>query len=424
MFSCLLALGLSTCTFYVMAPLDMFDDNQGFTYQTKLEGWLDKMKEASVDGIMVDVWWGLVEKTEKSYTWTGYKSFFDMCTSRNLKIIPVMSFHKCGGNVGDKCNIPLPSFVVNAQPFFKDQNGFVDEEFISFGYDNTVISGGRTPIQMYKDFMYAFKSTFSSLISDGSISEIEIGVGPCGEMRYPSYLSASGWSYPGCGLFQSYDDKMKELLVSDAAAAGVSSYGRNPTNTGGTNTQPGGSQFWTDGQTDSWNSEYGQWFIKWYAQKLIDHGSLVLSAARSIFTTAKLSCKIAGIHWWYMYSCHCAEVTAGFNNFLFYDGYRDILSMFKSYNVDCCFTCLEMAEDSSAGSNPPYLVQQLLNDSEWAGIDFEGENAIEVYDWSSFGRITGWAQKGLKTFTFLRLGENLINNYNDFVQFVQNIHNA
>ncbi|KAH0793808.1 putative beta-amylase [Histomonas meleagridis] len=423
MLSCLFALGLST-SFYVMAPLDFLDNNQNFKYQSKLEGWLDKMKEANVDGMMVDVWWGLVETSKKSYKWTGYETFFNMCKSRNLKIIPVMSFHKCGGNVGDTCNIPLPSFVVNAKPFFKDQNGFVDEEYISFGYDNTVIDGSRTPIQMYSDFMSAFKNKFQSYLNDGTIVEIEVGVGPCGEMRYPSYLAASGWSYPGCGLFQTYDDKMKALLVADAAAAGVPSFGRNPTNTGGTNTRPGGSQFWTDGQTDSWNSEYGQWFIKWYAQKLIDHGSLVLNEARTVFPSTKLSCKIAGIHWWYMYSCHCAEVTAGFNNFLFYDGYRDILSAFKRYNVDCCFTCLEMSENSQYGSNPPYLVQQLLNDSEWAGIDFEGENALEVYDWGSYGRITEWAKKGLKAFTFLRLNDNLINNYNTFKSFVNNMHNA
>lgn len=419
-------LGFSICAkFYVMAPLDMFDSNQNFKYQSTLEGWLDKMAAAGVDGIMVDVWWGLVETSAKSYKWTGYTTFFNLCKNRNLKIIPVMSFHKCGGNVGDSCSIPLPSFVRSASPFFKDQNGFVDEEYISFGYDDTSI-GGRTPITMYKQFMSAFKSAFSSFLNDGTISEIEIGVGPCGEMRYPSYLAASGWSYPGCGLFQTYDTKMQALLSSDASAAGKSSYGHNPTNIGGTNTQPGGSQFWSDGQSDSWNSDYGQWFIKWYAQKLIDHGTKVFKQARAVFSSTKLSAKIAGIHWWYMSSCHCAEVTAGFNNFLFYDGYRDILTAFKAYNIHCCFTCLEMTADSSAGANAPYLVQQILNDSQWAGLEFEGENALEVYDWGSYNRVTEWAKKGLSTFTYLRLCSTLVSssNYNNFKQFVANIHNA
>ena len=424
MLSILLATGISA-SFYVMAPLDMFDSNQNFNYQGKLENWLDKMASANVDGMMVDVWWGLVETSPKNYKWTGYQQFFQMCQKRNLKIVPVMSFHKCGGNVGDKCNIPLPQFVRNAKPFFKDQNGFVDEEYISFGYDNTPING-RTPIQMYKDFMAAFKSQFSSYLNNGVIAEIEVGSGPCGEMRYPSYLAASGWSYPGCGLFQTYDPKMQEYLRTDAQAAGKSQFAHSPSNTGGTNTRPGGSQFWCDNQQDSWNSEYGQWFIKWYAQKLIDHGSAIFKQARKVFPSTKLSSKIAGIHWWYMTSCHCAEVTAGFNNFIFYDGYRDILTAFKAYNIQCCFTCLEMTADNSAGANAPYLVQQILNDSQWAGLEFEGENALEVYDWGSYNRVTEWAKKGLSTFTYLRLCDTLVQdyNYNNFKQFVNNIHNA
>ena len=71
---------LSSCTeFYVMAPLDMFDSNQNFNYQGKLENWLDKMASANVDGMMVDVWWGLVETSPKNYKWTGYQQFFQMC---------------------------------------------------------------------------------------------------------------------------------------------------------------------------------------------------------------------------------------------------------------------------------------------------------------------------------------------------------
>ena len=38
-----------------------------------------------------------------------------------------MSFHKCGGNVGDECNIPLPTWVsqiasVNGY-YYTDQDG-------------------------------------------------------------------------------------------------------------------------------------------------------------------------------------------------------------------------------------------------------------------------------------------------------------
>ena len=33
-----------------------------------------------------------------------------------------------------------------------------------------------------------------------------MGMGPCGELRYPSYPESNGtWRFPGIGEFQSYD---------------------------------------------------------------------------------------------------------------------------------------------------------------------------------------------------------------------------
>lgn len=337
-----------------------------------------------------------------------------------------MSFHKCGGNVGDKCDIPIPSFVRDSpeHPFFKDQYGNIDDEYISFGYDETSING-RTPIKMYEDFMEAFKNEFQSFISSGDIIEIEVGVGPCGELRYPSY-QMKYWTYPGCGAFQSYDDKLSEKLSKDAAAEGKSGFGHNPYNVGDYNAKPGSTQFWNEGSGDGWRSDYGQWFANWYAKVLIDHGKKVFEKARNVFGNTRLSSKIAGIHWWYMVPCHCAEITAGLRNFQFYDGYRDILTSFKQFDIECCFTCLELTPDSGAGSNPAYLVQQIINDCGWAGLDFEGENALECYDKEAFGRIREWVSKGLKKFTFLRLGDTLMqdNNWNTFRQFVNDMHNA
>ncbi|OHT10032.1 glycosyl hydrolase [Tritrichomonas foetus] len=424
MFFFLFGLVISGADVYVMAPLDMLNENQEFNYKDKLFGWFDTIAAGNVDGVMLDVWWGLAETSSKNYKWTGYNELFTQLKNRGLKIVPVMSFHRCGGNVGDQCDIPLPSFITNADPspFFKDQDGNVDQEYISFSFDNEVVNG-RTPIQMYKDFMDSFKTQFSSFLNDGTITEIEVGLGPCGEMRYPSYQSWLGWNYPGCGGFQTFDDKFVDLLEEDAQNAGVPEYGHNPTNVGNFNLQPEQSDFWREYTSDGWKSDYGQWYIKWYSQKLIDHGGRVMNVAREVFPSTKLSAKIAGLHWWYMNYCHCAETTAGFNNFIFYDGYRDILTTFKKYNFDCCFTCLEMAA-GDYGSNPPYLVQQIINDCQWAGIDFEGENALEVYDYNSLERIKNWVPKGLKVFTFLRLGDAFMQNWNTIKQFVSDMHNA
>ena len=430
MFALLTALVSCGAQFYVMAPLDVWINYPNFKDEGKINWYLDQMRNAGVDGIMIDVWWGFCEKTSKNYDFSGYKTFFAKIKDRGMKIIPVMSFHQCGGNVGDTCSILLPDFVRSSSkcPFFKDQNGRIDYEYISFAYDNVVIpeAGSRTPLQMYNDFFTSFKNTFSSYINDGTIIEIEVGTGPCGECRYPSYQQSQGWVYPGCGSFQSYDDQFVAQLKTAANNAGHPDYAHNPYNVGDFNVRPGQSQFWQDGADGSWNSNYGQWFIRWYAGVLNTHTGDVLKLARNVFSSIKLSTKIAGIHWWYMYSCHCAETTAGFNNFIFYDGYRDLISQFQKYQIDVCFTCLEMTADSGNGSNPPYLVQQILSDTAAYGLDFEGENALPVYDWGSYSRILGWVSKGLTAFTYLRMDDTLMqdNNYNTFKAFVNNMHNA
>ncbi len=34
------------------------------------------------------------------------------------------------------------------------------------------------------------------------VEEVVVGAGPCGELRYPSYVEANGWRFPGVGEFQ------------------------------------------------------------------------------------------------------------------------------------------------------------------------------------------------------------------------------
>lgn len=38
------------------------------------------------------------------------------------------------------------------------------------------------------------------------LQEIQVGMGPCGELRYPAYPESNGtWNFPGIGEFQCYD---------------------------------------------------------------------------------------------------------------------------------------------------------------------------------------------------------------------------
>lgn len=55
---------------------------------------------------------------------------------------------------------------------------------------------------MYSDYMTNFRENMSDFLENGTIIDIEVGLGPAGELRYPSYTKAQGWEYPGIGEFQ------------------------------------------------------------------------------------------------------------------------------------------------------------------------------------------------------------------------------
>ena len=54
-------------------------------------------------------------------------------------------------------------------------------------------------MECYRDLMRSFRDAFASEIGH-LIEEVVIGSGPCGELRYPSYVEANGWRFPGVGI--------------------------------------------------------------------------------------------------------------------------------------------------------------------------------------------------------------------------------
>jgi hypothetical protein len=63
------------------------------------------------------------------------------------------------------------------------------------------VLGGRTALQAYTDLMVAFKAQFSELLGV-VVTDANIGLGPKGELRYPSNPLDSRWNFPGIGEFQ------------------------------------------------------------------------------------------------------------------------------------------------------------------------------------------------------------------------------
>ncbi|CAD6220017.1 unnamed protein product [Miscanthus lutarioriparius] len=426
---------------YIMLPLGVVNGNGEVVDADELVGQLRVFKAAGVDGVMVDCWWGNVEAHRpQEYNWTGYRRLFQMIRELKLKLQVVMSFHECGGNVGDDISIPLPHWVIeigrsNPDIYFTDRAGRRNTECLSWGIDKERVLQGRTAVEVYFDFMRSFRVEFDEYFEDGIISEIEIGLGACGELRYPSYPAKHGWKYPGIGEFQCYDRYLQKSLRKAAEARGHTIWARGPDNAGHYNSEPNLTGFFCDG--GDYDSYYGRFFLSWYSQTLVDHADRVLMLARLAFEDSNIAVKVSGVHWWYKTASHAAELTAGFYNPCNRDGYAPIAAVLKKYDAALNFTCVELRTMDQhevypeAFADPEGLVWQVLNAAWDAGIQVASENALPCYDRDGFNKILENAKplndpdgRHLFGFTYLRLSKVLFErpNFFEFERFVKRMH--
>lgn len=66
-----------------------------------------------------------------------------------------MSFHQCGGNIGDDVNISIPQWVLdigkdNPDIFFTDRSGVRNPECLTWGVDKVRVLRGRTALEVSK----------------------------------------------------------------------------------------------------------------------------------------------------------------------------------------------------------------------------------------------------------------------------------
>ncbi|KAH9604678.1 hypothetical protein KSS87_005878 [Heliosperma pusillum] len=421
----------------IVSPKNTFKDEDGTRAQ------LEKLKEAGVDGVMVDVWWGIIEgKGPKEYDWNAYRQLFKVIQECGLKVQAIMSFHQCGGNVGDVVTIPLPQWILdigksNPDIFYTNRRGTRNPEYLSLGVDTEPLFQGRTALQLYSDFMKSFRDAMSDFLATGLIIDIEVGCGPAGELRYPSYPESQGWVFPGIGEFQCYDKYLKEDFRKAAVNKGHPEW-ELPYDAGEYNNTPEQTGFFRTNGT--YTTDKGQFFLTWYSTKLLYHGDKILEEANKAFRgcTLKLAAKVSGIHWWYNYHCHAAELTAGYYNLYHRDGYRPIARMLSRHHAILNFTCLEMRDSeqpSYAYSGPQALVRQVLSDGWKESIDVAGENALGRYDSTAYNQIllnarpNGVNQNGapklkMYGFTYLRLSDDLLEtqNFSVFKKFVKKMH--
>jgi beta-amylase len=428
----------------VMAPLDMRGNNQA---RDDFRRQLQTAKAIGVKAVAVDVWWGVVAANgDGQWDWSYYDSLFDDIAGVGLHLVPVMSFHKCGGNVGDACDIPIPSWLWTAytleQPgrsqfdlMYRSEQDNANGETLALWRDDWALP-------KYKRFMREFQAHFAGRAA--LIDEISIGTGPAGELRYPSYNahdSGSGW--PNRGFFQAYSaparaDFRTWAMAKDGDLAGVNrAWGATlgsvdqigPPDDG----TPADGRASTFVQRDDFRAiVYGQDFVDWYSGGLIEHGHRMLEAAHEsfdgAFATIPLGLKIPGVHWQMAASAshpRIAEIAAGlirtsvdYASAASGHGYGATVAMIHGFHnarrVNLHFTALEMDNcedtgscqvDASQAKALVFWVAQAAADGQ---VAIKGENALAGgvtgdHGWDNIENAFRWASyNGL---TVLRIGE-------------------
>lgn len=339
----------------VMAPLHVMNYNAPDRFEVpadwqSFETELRIAKTIGVRAVSVDVWWGDVEtQGDNRFNWSYYREVFQRIINAGLKIVPIISLHQCGGNVGDTYTSLLPAWVWEA---IKGKNSVNDLKYQSElgNYSNEYVSlwADSCVMPQYREFMIAFVEFCSQNQFIRHIEELNISCGPAGELRYPSY-NAHDWIFEvadGNKLWEKKDQQGNVILRGDRtnwphrgalqcygklaladfrakmklkygslkrlqAAWGVAGQGLNSfteirlPNQGNDHGYPGGQIFKADQLFQNgayYKSQYGRDLIEWYNQSLIDHGKRLLDLADQVFAGAgwrkiPLGIKIPGIHW-------------------------------------------------------------------------------------------------------------------------------
>eukprot|EP00439_Symbiodinium_sp_Y106_P060598 s3931_g8.t10 len=358
---------------FVMLGLDAVTQSGDLKDPESLRAQLQQLKSGSADRIMAD---------------TARRHVKEHC----LKVQLVTSFHQCGGNVGDTCDIPLPAFVtsqgdiwykdskmpllsvLHLPPGWQDQHGHEDKEYISLFADNVTIEG-RTPLQMYSDWFNALSASFAADLGS-VIEEIQVGMGPAGELRYPAY-QLSQWKF--CGVVQ-------DMLI-----------GAIPPRMLGTTTAT-------------------QVLSEVVADALLQHGAEVLQREEVSVWQARLLGSTGGTRAITMLPSLPQATTTPTASTHMAPSLRYSRPQVQVWTSLGRWPTRSLLTVPPA-SGPEELVKQVMA-TAGHGIALGGENALPRDD-TAYAKIESY-KSGMQVFTYLRLGNDLLNgdNWNRFQSFV------
>ncbi|KAF5752228.1 beta-amylase 4 [Tripterygium wilfordii] len=417
---------------FVGLPLDSVSECNTVNHARAIAVGLKALKLLGVEGVELPVWWGISEKEAMGkYNWSGYLLIADMVQKAGLKLHITLCFHASA-----QPKISLPEWVSrigDSQPgiFYADRSGQYYKDCLSLAVDDLPVLDGKTPIQVYQKFCENFKSSFSSFMGS-TITGISMGLGPEGELRYPSTRGQSKRSkLLGAGEFQCYDQNMLGLLKQHAEANGKSLWGLGgPHDVPRYDESPNSNNFFRD-NGGSWESPYGDFFLSWYSSLLLSHGDRLLSLASSTFSDAAVEVcgKVPVLHPWYKTQSHPSELTAGFYNTNNRDGYEAVAEMFAKNSCKLIVPGMDLSDDhqpQGSLSSPELLLAQIRRACRNHGVGISGQNSSVSGVPGGFEQIKKnlSGENVVDLFTYQRMGAFFFSpeHFPSFTEFVRSLN--
>lgn len=428
-------------TFNVMAPLVVGDLGaprapEGEAAWARFEGTLREAKALGAHAVSTDVWWGAVEPEDQRFRWDYYDRLSDAVLAAGLDWVPILSFHQCGGNVGDDCDVPLPAWL---GPKYRDRGAVehADDLFYRSARGNVsreVTSVWATPLVLadFRELMGAFQEHFAPKAA--RIAEVNVSLGAAGELRYPAYNAHDpGAGFPLRGTLQSHGrlavaSFRRAMLERYGSLAGVAAAWGVALAREEDVLPPSDGEGFFDGRGAF--GAYGRDFTGWYQASLLAHGRAVLGAAVEVFDapgapfrSIDLGAKVPGVHW-RVATDRAAEVTSGLlrteDEGEWFDetkgaGYGPIVALFAEVGrlpdaprVVLHFTCLEMDDDPAVASRAKSLVFWVGKYAHARRVPIKGENALAgtlrgARAWDNMG--DALAHGGYRGLTVLRVDD-------------------
>ncbi|GLT61071.1 hypothetical protein SLA2020_338030 [Shorea laevis] len=341
---------------FVGLPLDAVSECNAVNHAKAIAAGLKALKLLGVEGVELPVWWGIVEKDAMGkYEWSGYLALAEMVQEVGLKLHVSLCFH-----ASKQTKISLPDWVSRigeSQPgiFFTDRAGQQYKECLSLAVDDLPVLDGKTPIQAYHEFCESFKSSFSPFMGS-TITGISMGLGPDGELRYPSHhRQAKSNKILGVGEFQCYDKNMLSILKQHAEATSNPLWGL-----GGPHDAP------TYDQSPNSTTSSGT---------TADHGSLHMQTSSF---PATVHGKVPLMHSWYKTRSHPSELTAGYYNTIVRDGYGAVAEMFARNSCKMILPGMDLSAEHQPHeslSSPELLLADIRTSCRKHGVEVSGQNS-------------------------------------------------